>query len=153
MARKKKSAQDNTLSQLSEISEIGETSPPSLTIDELNPKVTSAPAKLVESGVNDAAKSHEIARLQDLWRLNGLASLKGIEDLISELFPGCSSHPNIYSPIISKDGDEVGIRDLIQAVTLHNAERGGALRHYHRLNSRRVGISIYVLVALRELSN
>lgn len=93
----------------------------------------------------------ERARLAELWRLNGVPSLKVVVVVLRSLIEGITSKSNVHRPA------RLGERELTTADLIAELERAGEqshaaeLRRWYRCNHRRAGVSIYVLLALAQL--
>lgn len=122
-------------------------------IDESSPKRTSAPAQIVESVSNDLdmtqkvmieAKAHEVARLHDLWRLNGVPAVLDHLDAILSLYPDAQAYPHVDYPLLVGE-KMIPLKEIVDR--LDNAE----IKLLTRRLGRKVGISIYALVAFNNI--
>lgn len=109
--------------------------------------------QIVES-ISDDARLYEIARLRDLWRYNGLFQVYGIFDLILKHFPDAQANSNVNTPIHydGLDWDLKSILDTLKRECIgQEALRLDPFAQAVRRQARKVGISLYVLVALKNL--
>ena len=109
--------------------------------------------QIVES-VSDDARLYEIARLRDLWRVNGLFQVRGIFDLILKHFPDPIAKSDVNTPF-TQDGLDWDLKSILATLKREcvgqEALRLDPFAQAVRRQARKVGISIYVLVALHQM--
>lgn len=115
--------------------------------------IITMPAGFELTVVDDEAevkRQAERTQLDEMWRMNGVAELRGIEQALREVLPGIMAHRDVHRP--ARRGDVVlTTAELIKALEEAGSEWAAVLRRWYRANHRRAGTSIYVQLALAEL--
>lgn len=152
MAKKKvtqKVQSEDLNPQIVQIEESVNSNPQIVQIEESNPEITAAPAQIVES-VSDDRNLAEIVRLRDLWRREGLSVVKNVFPLILREFEDCTARSDVWEPILY-DGMPWDLNDILSAIQNEEEDLVLPFAQAVKRQKRKVGISVYVLVALHNL--